>query len=268
MNFPRLTARYRRLLKSFVKRTRHFFLFRHGRHGYLLLNATEPTSRELFAGYTYDYDTLDFIADLIRREKVTVFLDVGANWGSYSLMAARAGVPRVEAFEPNRKVFGQLAANIVLNDLHRQIRAWNVAASDRNGEGELFLDPRATDVSTLTPDRMDAKWSYSDRLLCAMRRLDDFMPLSGETLFVKVDVEGAEALVFSGMREILSRNRVHLLVELLDDRDKAIAKLKELGLKPVKTFGTNTYFTNSAPSAEEEREGAPQPLAAMSSAFA
>ncbi|MEO9603541.1 MAG: FkbM family methyltransferase [Lentilitoribacter sp.] len=237
-------ARYRRFWKSVAKRTKTTFLYDHPRHGRRLLDSTEPTSRELYAGYNYDDDAYEFVEAISKQDRITTFIDIGANWGGYSLLGARCGVPRIEAFEPNRKVFGLLASNITLNDKQTQIRAWNVAASDENSESELFLDPRATDVSTLTPDAMPERWNYSHRQSCAVRRLDDFLPMENETLIIKIDVEGAELKVFRGMQHILKTNKAHIFVELLKGDNAAETFLNSLGFEKKRQFGTNTYFAN------------------------
>ncbi len=236
--------RYLRFWKSFAKRTKSTFLFNHYYHGKLLLDASEPTSREIYAGYEYDFDVFKFIEEITKQDNISVFLDVGSNWGAYSLCAARCGIPRVEAFEPNRKVFGLLAANVTLNGFYPQVRVWSLAAGSENKEGQLFVDPRATDVSTLSPDAMDGRWNYSQSQNCTIRRLDDLLALEGETIFVKVDVEGHEIDAFSGMSNILSQNKTRLLVEILDSEEQVKHTLDKLGFTKKQRFGNNHYYEN------------------------
>ncbi len=52
-----------------------------------------------------------------------MFLDVGAHWGWYALLAHKEGVfDEVIAVEPDPTNYGQLQANLVLNDFAGQIQ--------------------------------------------------------------------------------------------------------------------------------------------------
>ena len=242
MNY--LEIRYRRFWKSYAKRTSRFSLYKHYFHNKLLLDKSEPTSRELFAGYEYEFDEYALVTQSIKEEPVDVFFDIGANWGGYSLLAARAGVKRVEAFEPNRKVFGVLAANIVLNDFHNQIRAWNIAAGSENKDGQLAIDPRATDVSSLSPERMPDQWDYSHTQDCMIRRIGDFIPVRNQSVFIKIDVEGHENHALAGLESILENNKVRLLVEVLGNPEFEALARDTYGLTVKKAFGSNLFLRN------------------------
>src|SRR5688500_9658786 len=66
------------------------------------------------------------------------FVDVGANWGYFTLVAAHAvgASGRVVALEPDPRVHAELAANLARNGI-RNVTALAVAASDRAGEATL-----------------------------------------------------------------------------------------------------------------------------------
>ncbi len=237
-------ARYLRFWKSVAKRSRRFRLYRHYYHNRMLLDMSEPTSREIWAGYEYEFDEYDLVIASLKETPADVFFDIGANWGGYSLLAARAGTPRIEAFEPNRKVFGILAANITLNGFHNQIRSWNIAASNEDRNGVLSIDPRATDVSSLSPERMSGKWHYCGNQNCLIRRIDTFMPVTGQSVFIKMDVEGHENEALNGMKETIKNNRVRLLVEVLGNPDFEDIARTQHGLVVRQRFGSNLFLTN------------------------
>ncbi|MBU2581694.1 MAG: FkbM family methyltransferase [Alphaproteobacteria bacterium] len=77
------------------------------------------------------------------------FVDVGANVGTYSLLAARAGGnnAKVLAIEPNPGLTKRLRENAALNGL--DIIVEQVAASDRNGKVTLRRDSNNLGASTL-----------------------------------------------------------------------------------------------------------------------
>lgn len=231
-----------RLWRSIAKRTRTTFLYNHKIHGRLLLDSSEPMSLTLYSGYEYETDEFALIQTHLRTHPTDVFFDIGANWGGYSLLAARCGVPQIEAFEPNRKVFGLLAANITLNRFHNRIRAWNIAAGDTDCETELHIDPRATEVSTLAPGAMPEKWQYSDVQRCLVRRIGDLLPIRDKTVFIKVDVEGFERQAIAGLSSLLETNKVHMMVEVLNDQDAFRDFAEAHGLTFVSHFGSNFFF--------------------------
>lgn len=121
-----------------------------------------------------------------------LFLDVGANVGTYSLWAADLGA-QVIAVEPGSAV-GRLRHNVALNDL--PIEVVEAAAMDK--AGVVMLDESASDtlshVSTL------------GRSVVAVT-IDSI--LDGRAAAgMKVDVEGAERLVLEGAREALAGQRI------------------------------------------------------------
>jgi FkbM family methyltransferase len=72
-----------------------------------------------------------------------VFVDVGANIGTTSIVAARQfGFRRVVAVEPEPDNFKLLAINRVANGLGERMDCVNAALSDREGELQLRLHPR------------------------------------------------------------------------------------------------------------------------------
>ena len=159
-------------------------------------------------------------ASLVRRFLPAdgVFLDVGANQGELTLVAARrAPEGSVIAFEPVPTWFELLGENVRLNGL-RNVRLVNAAVADIEGTHEMFapaddhgggghneglstfgrageLDRPVGVVPTVTLDR------FAERE--AIDRVD----------VIKIDVEGAEGLVLSGARELLARCRPVLVLE-------------------------------------------------------
>jgi FkbM family methyltransferase len=144
------------------------------------------------------------------------FLDIGANHGSYSLLAARrvgAG-GAVLAFEPQPLLAELIRRSFAANGFSHG-RVEQVALADRGGWTRLFV-PRtnsgaASVHEALSPSRgasvIDVELvSLDDRLL-------ERPPLPGRIL-VKLDVEGAELAVLRGARALLSRRRPPLIVEI------------------------------------------------------
>jgi FkbM family methyltransferase len=130
-------------------------------------------------------------------------VDVGANIGLWVMGAARlAGVEGdVHAFEPVQENFARLTKNLVLNDLPG-IKCQQLALSDSCGKAVFYAptDDNCGLGSLAARERADRLMEtelitlddYCEKL--AIRRVD----------FMKVDVEGAELLVFRGARQLLA----------------------------------------------------------------
>ncbi len=82
----------------------------------------------------------DGVAGAVRRvlKPGELFVDVGANVGYFSLLAARLG-GRVIAFEPNPKCREEFARNIALNGF-RNIDVRSTGIADRRGQDVLYVE--------------------------------------------------------------------------------------------------------------------------------
>lgn len=137
------------------------------------------------------------------------FLDIGANVGYYTTLAASIVGPtgRVVAFEPSPYAFERLRALAI-----PQVEAFQCAAGDHEESHDLYVQSHDTRLHSPSLVPMGG----CDRVVkVTVHRLDDFRALKGLTIdFMKVDVEGFEPNVLQGAQAMLSANRVrHLMIE-------------------------------------------------------
>jgi FkbM family methyltransferase len=185
--------------------------------------------------------------DLVGPRVLEAFLiagasywDIGANAGYLALTgAARVGpTGRVLAFEPNPQVREILTGNKLVNRLS-WLEIVPDALSDVNGEAELTLRYEHSGTGSLRPIP-DLQTSQA-RLRVRVRRGDEFaerLPEGGD-LLVKLDVEGFEFRALNGMRRVLERPRLAVLVEVTDawlqstgsSAQELFALLAEAGLR-------------------------------------
>lgn len=144
------------------------------------------------------------------------FLDVGANAGLFSLAVAnklKDDPGAIYAFEPCEATFGLLQANRKLNSLAR-IQVFRLALSD-------FEDAGALEVNASLKGGLNTlgRASHFDSEIVAQQTvpvttLDSFLFAQGiaRVDLMKVDVEGAERLVFSGARNLLSQADAPLIL--------------------------------------------------------
>jgi FkbM family methyltransferase len=147
----------------------------------------------------------DLVRSLVRPGDLVI--DAGAHVGYYSLLMAHAGA-RVLAFEPNPELFKLLYKNSAELD----IKAYQVALSDVDGEADFFLPSGYDDGfgSLGAADRDDRSRS----IRVETKRLDGVLS-PGRVRLMKLDVEGAEACVIRGLGARFT-DVDHYLIECID----------------------------------------------------
>lgn len=130
-------------------------------------------------------------------------LDIGANLGFYTLLLADLVGPsgRVLAFEPNPAIADRLRRSVAVNGFASTTDVHAVALGTATGEIAMELvreQPGGGRVVEITDDNRAT--------VVPVRRLDD-IPGAMDADFIKLDVEGAERLVWDGMGGLLARAR-------------------------------------------------------------
>jgi FkbM family methyltransferase len=157
-----------------------------------------------------------FLSDLLdRQNRPFSFIDVGANIGIYSLIAARnPQCQQCYAFEPNKDVFEYLKANIALNSLDSKIKANNVAISDKPGQRRFRVAPGHSGAGAISGCDGKLAVETTDR-----SAFNDIAATNASPQIVKIDVEGHEPIVIDQlMRSDLWQNVDTLFFESSEDR--------------------------------------------------
>jgi FkbM family methyltransferase len=199
----------------------------------------DPTSRgkvlRILNG-TYEREQTALFEQLIRPGDTV--LDVGANIGYYTLLAAVLVGPtgRVHSFEPEPRNAGFLRRHAEINRM-RRVTVQQAAVSDRAGTARFdfgsgsgtghLADAGALEVRTL--------------------RLDDYCAEHGlAPSAVKIDVEGAEMSVLQGARGMLERHRpvVFLSTHGAEVHRASLAFLRGLGYRVAPILGGDVETTS------------------------
>lgn len=189
------------------------------------------------------------VESLLSKEPVTiawidsfregdVLVDVGANVGMYSILAAKARGVRVFAFEPESQNYALLNRNILLNDLGNRVSAYCLAISDQAGYSELHLATLHVGGSChsfgepvdFNHQPMQPAFSQG----CVAATLDDLVErgVVDAPHHIKIDVDGFENKVVAGAMRTLKGGSVQsLLIEVnpnLEDHRQMVSKLNEM----------------------------------------
>lgn len=180
-----------------------------------------------------------------------VFVDVGANDGYYTLFAARRTGPsgHVLAVEPSSRERGNLERNIARNGL-TNVTVVPAALSAETGRAALRLaQGKHSGHNTLGNFANDGVLAENEEMVEVLT-LDSAVSAVGlgRLDVVKIDVEGAEANVIAGGRQVLKAMRPLILLEISDralraqgsDAKTLIGLLRgELGYE-ISVFSTRT----------------------------
>jgi FkbM family methyltransferase len=186
--------------------------------------------------HTKEPDTLAWIASFARDD---VLVDVGANVGMYTVLAAKTRGARVYAFEPEAQNYALLNRNILLNGIGDRVKAFCLALSDAAGLSELHLsDLQAGGSCHSLGERVDFKHEPMQPAFsqgCVAARLDDLVATGAvpQPTHLKIDVDGFEPKVVRGAARVVRDRRLRsLLVEInqnLADHRELVAELGALG---------------------------------------
>lgn len=150
----------------------------------------------LFTPQMYESLERQVLARLVKealgRKGAFSFIDIGANVGLFSLIVAKLadGKSRALAIEPQPGINDRLLFNLSLNpDL--DIRPLKIALAERDGEVDLFIDPRDRGGTRIGGRGEAESVRVQARLLSHVLAEEGF---DGADV-MKIDIEGAEDLV-------------------------------------------------------------------------
>ena len=148
----------------------------------------------IYSQRLYNYNNMRLLQMLLRDEGS--FLDIGANIGSFTLIASEQEKARAYAFEPHPETFRLLQRNVELNR-RNNISLFNIALG--RADGEVFLSDDAGSASNHI-EPVQSERTVAVRCM----RIDTVCSEYGiHPQYVKIDVEGFEYDVLAGFGDYL-----------------------------------------------------------------
>jgi FkbM family methyltransferase len=142
-----------------------------------------------------------------------VFIDIGANIGVHSLLAASVVGPTgtVIALEPHPHIRSILRENIEINGLHKTIQVHSFAAAAKPNLSvpfQYFPQHPAMSGFRISEDRIADFEGTPETIQVVTTTLDSILgSINFEADLVKIDVEGFEIEVLRGAAEALVKNK-------------------------------------------------------------
>jgi FkbM family methyltransferase len=153
----------------------------------------------------HEFDDMAMLLHFLRAEDL--FFDVGANIGSYTILAAGVIGARSVCFEPAPKTFRSLLDNLRLNGLEQNVTAYQEAVGGESGNLRFAVDQESDSISHVA-----CYGETANVVDVAIRTLDTATAQHGPPCVIKIDVEGFEFEVIRGSASTLGSPKLRVLI--------------------------------------------------------
>lgn len=153
---------------------------------------------------------------LLQLNENSSFIDIGVNVGQ-TLLKFRSNyeIP-YWGFEPNPSCVFYVQALIRANHF-KKVNIIPVGLSSENGLGKFFLKNDVDASGTIVQDLRPDFYQQGDVEYVPLFSFDSLLlPEIGTISLIKIDVEGAELDVISGMRQAIKEHQPFIICEILD----------------------------------------------------
>ena len=174
----------------------------------------EWIQQQIFFFGVYDENGIRFIKKQLKPGDV--FIDIGANIGTYSLSASaylnRSEGGIVYSFEPVKHVYEKFKKNIELNHVENIVPN-KVALFEENTTLELFVSSNEN-LGMSSMFHHDTESGEIERVKAI--KLDDFIASNQirKVKLIKIDIEGAELFALKGMANTIRQFKPTVLIEI------------------------------------------------------
>jgi len=184
---------------------------------FILRKTDVPLLYNVYWGVS-EYPDMIFLAHCLKENNM--FIDCGANVGTYSIIASKVVGANSITFEPNPHTITKLNQNIELNNLEKKVDIRKVALSDKIGN--LYFSNYGDTDDVLNRVSLNQS-SSSTNILVKSSTLDDEINIK-EDFILKIDVEGYENKLIKGAKKLLANeNLLALIIEVnhkIDDYEE------------------------------------------------
>jgi len=194
-----------------------------------------------------DIEVKDAYEALIRSssERPELFIDIGANYGTHSLLFLTQGIPTI-TFEPNSSCHGYFLRACSMNSVTPRVE--HIALGNNKGHVDLAYPPEDTWLGSINVD-IKKELGESRELVhekVELRFLDDYLDeMKGHKVLIKIDTEGNELAVLQGAARTIQACRPKFIFECWRSNRTEIFDF----------FQKNNYNIYRLPWAPEQNDG-------------
>lgn len=151
----------------------------------------------------HEFPDMGFVLHVLRPKDT--FVDVGANVGSYTILAGAAVGAQAYAFEPVPSTYEKLLNNIRLNSMEKRVQAFNIGLAQ--AEGAIKFTSGLDTVNHALAANEEAANTIEVKVKTLDQALTDVHPH-----LIKIDVEGYETPVLEGAESTLRDPQLHSII--------------------------------------------------------
>jgi FkbM family methyltransferase len=180
----------------------------------------------------HEFEDMAFVLHLLREDDL--FVDVGANVGSYTILAGGAVGARCITIEPIGTTFHLCEGNINLNRIDERVNALNIGIGKENGV--LRFTAGLDTVNHVLADS-ETTQNVVEVPIKSLNELLEFQ----EPALIKIDVEGFESNVIAGADKVLSRSSLLAVIMELNGSGERYGFDEKILHNKMLSFGFQSY---------------------------
>lgn len=142
----------------------------------------------------HEFNDMFFLLHFLRKDDL--FIDIGANIGSYTVLAASHIEADTISIEPVPSTFCNLMNNISINQIQNKVTALNIALGSQKGNIAF--------TSSFDTVNHVATGAEKDTITVHVETLDEILIGRKVPALLKIDVEGFETEVIKGAQRTLN----------------------------------------------------------------
>ena len=183
----------------------------------------------------HEFNDMGFLLHFLNRDDL--FIDIGANIGSYTILAAGHVGANVIAIEPIPTTFQSLQKNIQGNNLQDKVIGLEAGAGSEEGKLRFTLDLDSVNhVATQSKEEM-----ISNTVEVRMLTIDGVLKDKKKPTLIKIDVEGFETEVLNGMQNTLQDPQLKAVIIELNGSGGRYGYDENLIHQKFLSLGFNSY---------------------------
>jgi FkbM family methyltransferase len=152
----------------------------------------------------HEFNDMAFLLHFLRPKDV--FFDIGANVGSYTLLASGVCHATTIAIEPANEASSILQKNILLNQLVSKVTFINAAAGEESGILKFSKNEDTTNHVLAKEESLNSDFEIVNVINV------DSLSVNNSPALIKIDVEGYETEVMKGMLTTLKQLALKAIV--------------------------------------------------------